>query len=252
MYYNICGDGPMQNIIQIKNLSFAYDKKIIFDKFNLEIKKGIFTTMIGPSESGKSTLIKMIEGTIKTDSTYVKGKVFTLYYTENGKKIVINELLTHLKKVKKQQIIEVCQKMNIESLLDKKIKDLTIDQKQMIPLIEAIILKPAIIIFNSTQGQVNNFYKMKILNELKKIESTIIHVTNDIEDIFFGDEVVVINNGKLIIQDKVISILKNTDVFEKNKLEKPFILELSERLNFYNLINKTYYKKDELVNAIWK
>ena len=56
------------NIIMIKNLSFSYDDKKIFDNFNLDIKKGSFIHIIGPSGSGKSTLVKILLGLIKTDS----------------------------------------------------------------------------------------------------------------------------------------------------------------------------------------
>ena len=139
--------------------------------------------------------------------------------------------------------------LQIESLLDKKICDLTIDQKQLISLIEAFITNPAIIIFDSTNCQINNYYKNKVLNELKKINSSIIHITNDIEDALISDELILIKEGKLIVQDTFENILNDiTSV----PIEKTFIFKLSERLKLYEIVDKTYYKKNELVNDIWK
>ena len=53
--------------IHIKNLVFKYqeNEKKIFDNFNLEIKKGEYVIIRGPSGVGKSTLINLILGLLK-------------------------------------------------------------------------------------------------------------------------------------------------------------------------------------------
>ena len=53
--------------IHIKNLVFKYQEseKKIFDNFNLEIKKGEYVIIRGPSGVGKSTLINLILGLLK-------------------------------------------------------------------------------------------------------------------------------------------------------------------------------------------
>lgn len=50
----------MTNIIEIKNLSFSYNKdNNIFNNLSLDIKKGKITTILGKNGCGKSTLIKL-------------------------------------------------------------------------------------------------------------------------------------------------------------------------------------------------
>ena len=65
-------------ILQIKNLSFKYDKEYILKDINLEVNKGDFLAIIGPNGGGKSTLVKLIlsflkptKGTIKLYSTNI-------------------------------------------------------------------------------------------------------------------------------------------------------------------------------------
>ena len=63
-------------IIQFKNVSKAYGERFILRDFNLKIHRGEFITVIGSSGSGKTTMLKMINGllTPTSGSVYVEGK----------------------------------------------------------------------------------------------------------------------------------------------------------------------------------
>jgi len=50
------------SIIEIKNLSFSYDKQKILENINLSVKEKDFLAIIGPNGGGKSTLLKLILG----------------------------------------------------------------------------------------------------------------------------------------------------------------------------------------------
>lgn len=52
----------MDNIIEIKNLSFRYGNINVLDDINMQISRGEFVGLIGPNGSGKSTLLKIILG----------------------------------------------------------------------------------------------------------------------------------------------------------------------------------------------
>ena len=56
-----------KNIIEIKNLTFYRNSKVIFDKVSLTIPRGKVTAIMGPSGSGKTTLLKLIGGQILAD-----------------------------------------------------------------------------------------------------------------------------------------------------------------------------------------
>ena len=57
----------MKNIIEIKDLSFGYKDKLI-DNLSLVIEEGQFITLMGPSNSGKTTLANILYGNIDTKS----------------------------------------------------------------------------------------------------------------------------------------------------------------------------------------
>ena len=58
------------NKINLKNVSFKYSEKekFIFEKINLEIKKGSYLGIVGGSGSGKSTLIDLITGLLNINN----------------------------------------------------------------------------------------------------------------------------------------------------------------------------------------
>lgn len=52
----------MSSIIEIENLSFGYEQKLILDNISFSVAKGDFLGVIGPNGSGKSTLLKLLLG----------------------------------------------------------------------------------------------------------------------------------------------------------------------------------------------
>lgn len=64
-------------IIEIKNLSFAYEKQMVLENINLTVEEKDFLAIIGPNGGGKSTLLKLILGinTSRKGSIQVLGNV---------------------------------------------------------------------------------------------------------------------------------------------------------------------------------
>ena len=55
------------NILEVKEISKKFGKKMILDKFSLKVKSGEIISIIGPSGVGKSTLLRCINGLEKID-----------------------------------------------------------------------------------------------------------------------------------------------------------------------------------------
>lgn len=54
-----------RTILKAENLSFAYDRDLILDDINFEVKVGDFLALVGANGVGKSTLLKLIMGELK-------------------------------------------------------------------------------------------------------------------------------------------------------------------------------------------
>src|SRR5690606_5115647 len=58
----------MDNLVEIRGLSFRRGKRIIFDNVDLNIQRGKITAIMGPSGSGKTTLLKLISAQLTPES----------------------------------------------------------------------------------------------------------------------------------------------------------------------------------------
>ena len=55
-------------LIEARNLSFSWGPRVIYDRLNLVIRRGQVTGIMGPSGTGKTTLLKLIGGQLTPDS----------------------------------------------------------------------------------------------------------------------------------------------------------------------------------------
>ncbi len=55
------------NLIEIRNLSFARGERAIFNGLSMNVKRGKITAIMGPSGTGKTTLLRIIGGQLKPD-----------------------------------------------------------------------------------------------------------------------------------------------------------------------------------------
>ena len=65
-------------LIKVRNVSFSYQSKQIYKNLTLDIPKGKITAILGPSGTGKTTILRLIgaqltpnEGTIEFDGTNI-------------------------------------------------------------------------------------------------------------------------------------------------------------------------------------
>lgn len=269
----------MKNIIKISNLNFNYKDKNVFNNLDLNIKQGSFTSIIGPNGSGKSTLIDIIVGLKEVDANIVidgitlsknnlidiRKKIGIVFEDADNTFVtetVRNELsfsLENLKYDKKdidKKIKEISELLNIKDILDKNPHNLSGGQKQLVALGCALVINPKILILDESLSMLDEKERTKILKLLvdinKSNNTTIINITHNPEDLLYGSDIVIINKGKVVKNGPINQILSNEKLFKDNKLELPFVVDLSFKLKYYGLVDNIILDMDELVNEIWK
>lgn len=261
----------MDSIIKINNLNYKINDKIIFNDLNLNIVSGSFNTIIGANNSGKSTLSRIIAGIILTDSSIqILNKELNRknkreiqknisYIPFNSEDSIImdtvnDELMLSCRDVK--YLSKLINEFSLESILNKNPNELSGGQKQLIYFISEMARKPQLIIIDDGLSMLDNLIKDKIFKYLKKINRenkiTILNITNDTEEIIYSEYVAIIDDGQILINDKTNEILKHEDLFKKLNLDLPFMVELSNKLKYYELIEKLELDIDKLVNKLWK
>ena len=243
-------------VLTIKKLTY----KKIFDKLDLDIKKGSNITILGSSGSGKSLLVSLINRGYKK-KIKVTGNLVSVNSKVNEQivgKNVLEQLKFHMelnhyseRKIS-NRIKKITSYFDIDDLLDKDPFYLSMGEKQLVILLSYLVLDMDIIVFDSAFGYLDKRLKNKVfeyINGIKKL--TIINFSSNPSDALLSKEVAIIN--KNIVYREAIECAFNSDkLYYSNGIDLPFMGELCLKLKYYDIVDKTILDMDELVNEIWK
>lgn len=275
----MCEGDIMKNIIEMENINFSYNKNQIFKNLNLTFEKGSFTTIIGNNGSGKSTLIRLLigllvcEGKININGLELNhdnlkkiiskiGVVFENPDDQFVAETVLDDIVFSLEnmQVDKKEIDKRVKKISkfigIEDILDKEPHNLSGGQKQLVALASALITDPDILILDEALTMIDPDTRIKIYKILEQINKvnkiTIINVTHNMDEILYGDNLIVMDKGNIVLNGPKEFVFLEEKTFNKLGLKLPFIVELTTKLQYYGLIDHLIFDMEELVNEIWK
>lgn len=215
-------------MIQFRNVSKRYGKKIILDNLTLDIKAGEFVILIGPSGCGKTTTLKTINRLIEPDygEIIIDGKDITKVdpvqlrrtigyviqqiglfpnMTVEQNIAVVPKLLNY----KKEEIDEIVHRlldlvnMPYEENAKKYPSELSGGQQQRIGVLRALAASPPIVLMDEPFGALDPVTRDSLQEEVKKIQKklgkTIVFVTHDMDEaIRLADTIVFMNEGKVL------------------------------------------------------
>lgn len=267
------------SIIEVKNLKFEYqENEHTIDDISFSIEEGTYTAILGPNGSGKSTIAKLLIGLLEIDSgeiivnnillneknVYkVRDHIGIVFQNPDNQFIgstVRDDIAFGLENKcvepeKMDDIInEYAKKVNMLDFLDHEPETLSGGQKQRVAIAGILALHPSIIIMDESTSMLDPKGKKEI-NELvrelnEKNNMTILSITHDIEEAVYADNVILLNQGKIVAMGRSEDILKQEDLLKSIKLEVPFAYKLSKKLNENGIkIDKTVNIR-ELVNQL--
>lgn len=248
---------PKNKIISVKNLSFFYNQKEVFNKLNLDIEENKWTTIIGNNGSGKTTLTQLLIGKLPFKGQIIIDNLDILENKNNEKtiKLININILKEKIDLTNKQIEEIVNNLGIKSLVQNDFSNLNNDEKILIYLVQALIHNPKILLIDNVLDEIEYKYKEKIIKILKKYQKkgmTIIHLSQNIEDTLLGDNIVIIDSGRAEFSGTKKDILSDEKKIKELNLNLPFVIDLSNKLKYYGMVDKLYYNEKELIDAIWK
>ena len=208
--------------VQLKNIVKRYPNGFTAVKdFNLDIEDKEFIILVGPSGCGKSTTLRMIAGLedISDGELLIDGKrmnevepkdrdiamMFRNYALYPHMSVYDNIAFgLQLRKVPKDEIDERVREaariLDLESLLDRKPKDLSGEQRQRVVMGRAIVRRPKVFLMDEPLSNLDAKLRSQMRVELarlhKTLETTIIYATQDqTEAMTLGSRIVVMKDG---------------------------------------------------------
>ena len=146
-------------------------------------------------------------------------------------------------------VYDICDKFKINDFILKNVENLTNTEKKLVSFIISIVYNPKLIIMDDTLDDLDEINKNKILNYIKKYKITCLYLTNNEEDILLSDNLIVMKNGKILESGKTIDLLNNEKLF--NTIGAPFLVDLSNKLKVYDIVDKVYLDVCEMIDDIW-
>lgn len=263
--------------ITIKELSKRFYNQIVLNNLSLSYEKanGIIA-ITGVSGSGKTTLLSILAGLDKADSGEILlnnlnltnmdqkevsvyrnqnvGLVFQSYNLLEEKSILENIIIPGLfSGNKREELIyraqELCEKMNLELDMNKKISLLSGGEKQRVAIARALINDPILLLADEPTGNLDAENSRKIMEEFKKVAKSklCIIVSHDIELMKeYSDVIYDLRDGSVIesFNAKHSSFKENADhrinTLEKVKLNFGELYKIAMS-NIKNNFKKMYF-----------
>ncbi len=255
--------------IKIENLIVDFDilntegetisKKRAIDNISLSINEGEFVCILGKNGSGKSTLAKCLNALILPTS----GKVNIYGMNTQNEDDIINirknigmafqnpdnqivasiveedvafgmENLAIPSDEMNRRIDESLKSLGIQELREAMTSKLSGGQKQKVSIAGILAMKSKIIVLDEPTSMIDKNGRRDLLDKVKKLNKeekiTVILISHYIEEITYADRVIVLNKGKVVLDDTPKNVLLKEEILNNSGIELPYIPMMATEL----------------------
>ncbi|MDC3187539.1 ATP-binding cassette domain-containing protein [Candidatus Pelagibacter sp.] len=232
------------SIIEFKNITLSYGKRIILDNINFRINEGQIFGMLGPNGVGKSTIFNLITGLIIPDSgsirineedvtnypIYLRTKKFKVGYvpqyggyfnelTLHDNLKAISEIVIDNKNLRSEKINYLLSKFELENVKEIKAKFLSGGQKKKLVIALSLLSDPKVLLLDECFAALD-VLTIKMLQEIivnlqQETRITICICDHQARDLLACvDVAMILSNCKIIAQDTPNNLVN--DINAKN------------------------------------
>jgi phospholipid/cholesterol/gamma-HCH transport system ATP-binding protein len=227
-----------ENIIEVSGLTFSRGDRTIFDSVNLSIPKGKVTAIMGPSGTGKTTLLKLMagqlvpsQGSVTFDGhdmhhvsrtelytlrkrmamLFQSGALFTDLNVFNNVAFPLREHTQLPESVLHNLVLMKLEAVGLRGTADLMPSDLSGGMARRVALARAIALEPELILYDEPfvgQDPISMGVLIKLIGHLSQaLNLTSVVVSHDVDEVMsIADYVYVVDNKNVIAHGTVETI----------------------------------------------
>ncbi len=280
----------MENIISAQNVEFCYandfeDKtppKQILKNVSLDIKKGEFLAVLGHNGSGKSTIAKHMnailipqkgkvyaEGIDTSDESRLfdirqhVGMVFQNPDNQIVATIVEEDVAFALENMgvdpveMRERVDDALKSVGMYEYRNHSPHQLSGGQKQRVAIAGIIAMRPDCIVLDEPTAMLDPLGRKEVLKTIRRLNKdygiTIVLITHYMEEAAQADRVVVMDDGKIIMDDIPSNVFSQVDAMKKIGLDVPQVTELMYQLRKKDFDTDTHIiNENDCVDALLK
>nr|WP_312650682.1 energy-coupling factor transporter ATPase [Proteiniclasticum sp.] len=252
-------------MIRAVDLTHYYDdgpegeKEYSLNGINITVKEGEFVVVLGHNGSGKSTFAKhmnalllptggkiyidSIDATDPENTWEVRKRAGMVFQNPDNQMVatVVEEDVAFGPENLGVDPIEIRKRVD-QSLREVNMYDfrkhaphlLSGGQKQRVAIAGIIAMRPKIIILDEPTAMLDPSGRAEVMKTIKELNReyniTIVHITHFMEEAVQGDRIVVMEEGKVIIDDTPQNVFKNVELLKSIGLDVPQVTELAHEL----------------------
>ena len=273
----------MENIIEVKNLSYLYDYKsedYILKDVSFHVKQGEWLSIVGHNGSGKSTTVHLIDGLLEAesgdiiisgdkltaDNVWEKRRQIGMVFQNPDNQFVgatveddvafglENQGIDYPMMVKR--VHEALELVGMQNFKEREPARLSGGQKQRVAIAGVVALQPDIIILDEATSMLDPEGRLELIRTVKKIKDknhlTVISITHDLDEISLSDRVLVMKNGQVESTATPRELFSRPDL-EDLGLDQPFVNQVKAAMIQTGLtLPETYLTEKELQEQLWE
>ncbi|MBR0576275.1 energy-coupling factor transporter ATPase [Proteiniclasticum sp. BAD-10] len=252
-------------MIKAVDLTHYYDdnpsgeKEYSLEGVNLTIREGEFVVVLGHNGSGKSTFAKHMNalllptgGKIYIDTIDASLPENTWEVRKRAGMVFQNPDNQMVATVVEEDVAFGPENLGVDPddirrRVDKSLKEVNMyefrkhaphllsgGQKQRVAIAGIIAMRPKIIILDEPTAMLDPSGRQEVMKTIRQLNEeygiTIVHITHFMEEAVQGDRIVVMEEGKVIIDDTPKNVFKQVDLLHSIGLDVPQVTELAHEL----------------------
>ena len=273
----------MENIIEVKNISYRYDHKsedYILKDVSFHVKQGEWLSIVGHNGSGKSTTVRLIDGLLEAesgdiiisgdkltaDNVWEKRRQIGMVFQNPDNQFVgatveddvafglENQGIDYPMMVKR--VHEALELVGMQNFKEREPARLSGGQKQRVAIAGVVALQPDIIILDEATSMLDPEGRLELIRTVKEIKDknhlTVISITHDLDEISLSDRVLVMKNGQVESTATPRELFSRPDL-EDLGLDQPFVNQVKAAMIQTGLtLPETYLTEKELQEQLWE
>lgn len=256
----------MKELLQVKNLCFAYDEKTILKQINVSICRGERIAVMGSNGAGKSTFFLNLNGVLQPDSGEIllEGKTLKkkdfkelhrrvgFVFQDADSQIIASNVKAEIsfgpmnlglsKEEVRNRVAAAIEYMGLSRLADRAPQYLSGGEKKRVSIADILAMETEVLIFDEPMAALDPVNTQNVESILKRLHGdgkTLLIATHDVDFAYrYADRILVFSDGEIIADSTPQEVFRRKEIMERAHLKAPAVMTVWEALEQKGFVKK--------------